>query len=274
MRFSRDYELLVRRGARSVSIGPPFRIQFEAQKSTSGFGLNKLTGKVFGLGKETRHMFIKSVEESVRIPVTLRVGYAGRIGTVFSGDMNRGSLKLSKDGYEASFECFDGGFDYFNSYTAKSVTGRQSSLDAVLEDMPNTRKGAITSGEELVRPKILIGSSYQLLNDMAGPEESFFIDEGRANLIKNSEVIGSYVPLVDSSTGLISTPEREFSLVTFETLLNPYIKIGGRVKLVSSVVPQYNGTYRVDTITHKGDNEGSEWSQKVTGVQVKDVVQL
>ena len=62
------------------------------------------------------------------------------------------------------------------------------------------------------------------------------------------------------------------SKVTFSTLMNPFIKIGGRVNLSSKVAPHLDGIYRVDSIVYNGDNRGQDWKQDCTGFLVNSGV--
>lgn len=249
---------------RELTITNPFRIQFEAVKSIAGFGLNKLNAKLYGLAERNRDYFVKDVEQRKFLRLELSAGYSGNVKKIFTGDLHRGSNKLTKDGFETSFECFDGGFDYINSYTSRTVVGKQNTVNAILQDMPNTQKGKVKDFPQLVRPKVLMGASSKLLEDFTGPGESFYIEDGRVNIIKNGEIVTTLIPVVNSDTGLIGTPEREFSRVTFETLMNPSIVPGGRVELRSQVASHLDGTYRVDSVTYTGDTEGNDWKQKVT----------
>ena len=62
------------------------------------------------------------------------------------------------------------------------------------------------------------------------------------------------------------------SFIIAETLMNPSIKCGGQVLLISSVTA-LNELYRVDTIEFKGDYRGNDWGQtlylrKSTGFKV------
>lgn len=249
---------------RELTITNPFRIQFEAVKSIAGYGLNKLNAKLFGLSERNREYFVKDAEQRKFLRLELSAGYRGNVKKIFTGDLHRGSNKLTKNGFETVFECFDGGFDYINSYTARTVVGKQNTVNAILQDMPNTDKGRVGDFPQLVRPKVLMGASSKLLEDFVGPDERFYIEDGRVNIIKNGEVVTTLIPAVNSRTGLIGTPEREFSQVTFETLMNPSIVPGGRVQLESTVAAHLNGTYRVDSMTYTGDTEGNDWKQKVT----------
>jgi len=100
---------------------------------------------------------------------------------------------------------------------------------------------------------------------MVGPGETWYIDNEQLFVIKDTEVTSGLKPVVSAETGLISTPTRDSSLVTFETLMNPTVKIGGLASLKSATAPHLDGIYRIETISYSGDNYGDAWTQTCTG---------
>ena len=265
MRFNRVYTFRALADNRELEVTEPFRIQFDALKSVTGFGLNKLRAKLYGLGESARSIFIKTPEQQRIVRVELLVGYAGQRSRIFSGNLHRGDVQLTADGYVVTIECYDGGLDYFNAYTSRTIRGKDNAIDAIISDMPNTVRGKVRQPETLTRPKVLVGRSYELLEDLTAPQDRMYVDDGKVFIIGPDDVTSEYIPVVSPETGLMNTPEKEFSRVTFDSVLNPYVRIGSRVELISVVTPQYNGTYKVDTIAYKGDLEGEDWRQTITG---------
>lgn len=246
-------------------IRPPIRIQFDAVKSTAGFGLNKLKCKVYGLAKEKRGILTKDFEQQKVVNIRLSVGYGTDLKMIFSGQLQRGANQLTNEGYVSDFECFDGGVDYFTAVTSTTVLGKNNAINSVISNMPNTSKGKITGQPDLVRPRVLVGVCSKLLEDLTSDEEQFFVDNGAVNITKQDEVISNQIPEVNESTGLIDTPTKDASKITFTSVLNPFIVIGGRVNLESAVDTRLNGVIRIETIGYKGDFEGNDWRQECTG---------
>jgi hypothetical protein len=58
--------------------------------------------------------------------------------------------------------------------------------------------------------------------------------------------------------------ERQQQKVTFSTLLNPSIRLGGLCRLNSELIDYVNDVYKVQQIEYKGDTRGADWSQKIT----------
>lgn len=266
MRFNRDFELVAGIDGQEVIVRPPMRISFDSQKSVSG-GLNKATVKIYNLQEKNRRILAKDPEEIKRIPIVLSVGYKDSIEIVFKGTVHKGENSRSSTDHITTIECLDGGFDFINSFTSKTVKGKSLAIDACLADMPNTAKGKVTSQNKLIRPKVLVGNSMKIIEQQLNDGESWFIDDEKLNIIKDDEVVSSYTPLISSRTGLINTPQRQNQKVTFDTLMNPTIKIGGKVQLESKNAPHLNGVYKVESMGYKGDNYGTDWSQSVTGIK-------
>lgn len=271
MRFDRDYELSVTANGRTFVVRPPIRIAFDADKSISG-GLNKMNCQIDNLEERKRLALVKDREQTqINIPFSLKVGYKGsaenpgKLDLIFKGTLHLGSNRREGPDIVTTLESLDGGVDFLNSFTAQTVKGGEKAIEAILADMPNTQRGKITERPTLTRPKVLLGNSAKLIEELVGPGEAWYIDNEQLFILKEDEVVSSFIPLVNAATGLISTPERENKLVTFSTLINPSIKIGGRAKLTSTTAPHLDGTYRIETINYAGDNYGKDWMQTCTG---------
>lgn len=263
-RFSRNYVLVVVVDGRNVVITPPIQIVFDAAKSIRG-GLNKMNIQITNLAESKRLSLVKDAEQIKIMPIGLSVGYQDHIELIFKGTVHTGSNSRQGPDLLTSLECLDGGEDFLHSFTSRTVEGGRRAIDAVREDMPNIGTGKITARPTLTRPKVLVGNSARLIDDMVGPGETWYIDGEQLYVIKDDEVTSMLKPVVSADTGLISTPTRDSSLVTFETLINPTVKIGGLASLRSATAPHLDGIYRIETIAYSGDNYGSAWTQTCTG---------
>ncbi len=265
-RFKRDYELTIQvSGAQAVIVRPPLRISYTGNKSVVG-GLNKFTIRIYNLKPSNRLALTKDAEQIKRIPLSFRVGYEDTLQLLFKGTVHRGQNFREGADMVTELECLDGGFDFLNSFTAQTVKGGQRAVDAILGDMPNTGVGKITTRPVLIRPKVLVGASAKLIDQVVDEDESWYIDDEKLYIIKAGEVISSFIPVVRASTGLLNTPTREQSKITFDTLLNPTLKIAGLCRLISTSAPHLDGVYKIDTMGFAGDNYGAKWGQSITGL--------
>lgn len=263
-RFNRSFRLVVQvDNGRAVEVVPPMRIAFEATKSLAG-GLNKMTVRAYNLKESNRLALVKDAEQRNRIPISLSVGYEKALQLLFKGTVHRGSTSREGPDFVTELECLDGGHAWVTGFTSATVKGKDRAIEAIRQGLPEIGRGKITAQDPITRPRVLVGASGKLLNEVINDDESWYIDEEKLYIIKGDEVVSRFIPVVNAQTGLLNTPTREQSKVTFDTLMNPTIKIGARCQLVSTTAPHLNGVYRTETIEYKGDNYGSNWFQTVS----------
>ena len=263
-RFERDYELTVQvTSGEAVVVRPPMRVSFSANKSAVG-GLNKLAVQIYNLTPTHRLALAKDAEDPKRIAISFRVGYKDSMQLLFKGTIHRGTNAREGADFVTELECLDGGHDFLTGFTSATVKGKALAVDAVLADLPNTGKGKLTTLTDTTRPIVLVGPPARLLDRLVGGGETWYVDDEKLYILKDREVVSNFIPVVNAATGLLNTPTREASKVTFDTLLNPTLRIGGLCKLESISAPQMDGIYKMESIGYNGDNYGAVWSQSVT----------
>lgn len=269
-RFGRDYELVITLNTgEAISIKPNIRVQFDVVKSVDG-GLNSCRIRVYNLSKDKRKKLIKEdTDSNTKMPFLLKAGY-NKIETLFKGFILESYSEKSGTDIVTTIVAMDGLVDAQGSYTSTTVK-KGDAINVILKDMPTTTRAKISDRPVLQRAKVLVGNSLKLVENNLKDDETYFIDEGKLYIIKQNEVISDFVPLVNNATGLLLTPKKKKYEVTFNTLLNPSIKIGGLVKLESILAENLNGTYKVLTITYRGDSQGTDWSQEVICVRLNEV---
>ncbi len=272
-RFNRNYKVEIQLKGFDFIILPPLRIQFGCVKGM-GRSVNKLTLKIFNLTKAKRDALVKDAEDRTYIPFTLWVGYGDDLGIMFKGSVHIAKTERSGTDLITTIESLDGGHDFLNSFTSKTVKNKGVAVDEILKDMPNTLAGKITKQNALIRPKVIVGNSVKMIEDQLNDGESYFIEEEKLYIMKEDEYIGSFIPLVRADTGLINAPTRQEKKVTFTTLTNPTLKVGGLCELESVYSPHLNGTYKIEYIEYKGDTYGTDWNQNVTAYSAQGLKRL
>lgn len=288
-------------GNQAVIIEPPITVSFKALETVDKKSLGKLSVSINGLKPSTRLQLLKSEDEEKYIPVRLEVGYDGKLRQVFQGSVKSGAVKREGAIHIVSLECEDGGHDYINAFTSRTVRGKDQVVDSVLQDMPNTKKGSVTKQQALIRPKVLVGSSSKILTDTLASDESFFIKDERVHILKANEVTSGNIPVVNARSGLLNTPQAtkisaqddggkkakmptnepdtdpagkkdtdsstlaksSKGQIVFDTKLNPMLVIGGLCAVESVTNPALNGVYKIYQIETSGQNNGAAWYQKV-----------
>lgn len=271
-RFLRDYSLTIGIGAQAVTIKPPFRIVFSADKSDKA-DLNKMTLKIYNLNDDKRRKLVRDGDKvnSGYFPLQLMVGYQDRVETIFRGSVDEAGSAREGAEFVTTLTCMDGGHDFLNSFVSTSVTSKVAAIDAALGTMPNTSKGKIGAQKDITRPKILVGNSMAVVADMLDPDQRWFIDDERLNILGGNEVVSGYIPVVSAETGLIVV-ESEKESISATTFMNPSVKVGGLFQLISVVSPHLDGIYKVSQITYSGDFDGADWSQKITATIAENYV--
>lgn len=259
-RSERYYELTIG----DMLIVPPINVAFSADKSIEG-GIGKLNVTVYNLNKSHRMQLEKDAEDQKYIPLQFKAGFIGQINTFFIGNVHTGRNYRNGADIITELECLDGGFDYLNSFTAKTVTTSEEALTALLDDMPHIERGKIKPLKDIIRPKVMLGPSVELLDSFLNEGDNWFIDGERLHILAENETVSETAPVISPQTGLLETPEREQTLVTVKTLFNPAILIGGPFELRSEIAPYMNGLYKVKTLNASGEYDGSTWEMTVTG---------
>lgn len=261
-RFGRDYELnILFPNGDLVTILPEINIDFESEKSIQG-GLNTSKIQIYNLEENKRNRLVKDIEDTkTKIIIELKAGYS-KLETIFKGDLIEGNSTRKGADIITTLEIQDGLFDLQNSFTSKTVRGKIT--DEILKDMPNTEKGKISSEPTLLRPRVLVGNSLKLIEENLNKDETYYIDNGTLNILKTNEITSDYAPVVSAETGLIDTPKKSMNEISFKTLLNPQLRIGGLCELISTLDKRLNGLYKIVTIKTSGSYQGSNWEQEVT----------
>jgi len=280
-RFLRSYKLTVTTETGSVIISDPLKISFSCNKSISG-GLNSSTINIYNIAQKSRELISKErFQTDKRIKVTLDVGYGDRSETIFKGTV-LSAISL-RDGADivTEIEATDGGEALEKSFVTKVIDAGVDKVEEIVDELTGVAKGKVTAKVVNTRPIVIVGNAVEELRK-ASRENGyiFYIGEEKCHVIKSDEVIFEQVQIVKASTGLINTPTREGLNVVFNTVLNPAIKVGGKVKVESEVDKRdakeggVNGIYVVTSMNIQGDNYGDLWNQTITakpfGVNIGD----
>ena len=154
------------------------------------------------------------------------------------------------------------------SHTSITVTKRKDAIEKLIADMKGITTGYVPELGEFKRPVVMTGSTFRLIEQLLNKGDRYFIDNEQFFIIRKGETLETNVPIISPETGLLDTPEKKASVMTFSTVINPEIKLGGSINLKSTTAKHLNGSYRVETIQYKGDFSGSDWSQTCECVAV------
>lgn len=294
----RKVGLIVSSGDKGLDLSE-MRIRFRTQNADVN-APNTAWIRVYNLSDSTANKVQKEFEQ-----VSLQAGYqSGNFGIIFSGQ-----IMQTKRGREDALNSYveimaaDGDLAHTYGFVNQSIKAGSTSQDrfnamtkALKEKGVTVNSGASQAlsptGGVLARGKVLFGLAAPHLNtlcDTAGA--SWSIQNGVLQIIPTKGYRAGEAVVINAATGMVGVPEVTQDGINVQTLLNPLIAIGGRIKLdnrslnqttVNNPVgyPTYNspppmyantnsdGIYRVLVAEHSGDTRGEEWFTDITSLSL------
>lgn len=256
-KFQRNYRLLVEtQNGEIIEIDPPFTMEFDIQRNVLQ-STNVGSVRVYNLAKETRRKIYKDdFTYDVYLKFQLMAGYGATMPTIFKGNLKRAwSVREGVD-FITTIEGFDGGDALINSQineAFKSGTPTNKVMETILASFQNRNVsiGAIGSFPgTLPRGNSVSGNSADLANALS--KGGFFVDLEKAYCLNDSECIAGSLLVINSDSGLLGTPVRDKTTLTFDILFEPRILIGQLITLDSITGDNFNGDYRVISVKHRG----------------------
>jgi hypothetical protein len=230
------------------------------------------------------------IEEGNRI--IIEAGYEGeQYGIIFDGSILQ-PIRDKEEGttYKLTLTSLDGdrffNDGFINASYVKGMTKRKIT-EALATDASNPAQlGNISQGlesSELTRGKVVFGLSRDYLRQVAQSNNAtFYIDNGKVNIVKAEDIDSDSIIELSPQSGLIGTPTQNESGVTIKCLLNPRITVNklvhidNRLVRENQIAPVFtkdlqkpsapiirnldnDGIYRVIKVTYSGDTRGDEW---------------
>lgn len=293
--FGRFGQLVVSKGGKGLDISN-LRFRFEVRASDVETP-NTLVVRVYNLSEETVNSIIKEFDT-----VTLTAGYEnGNKGNIFQGD-----IKQFYFGRERNVDRFleiragDGDRAYNNAiinqtFPAGTTDAQELSAIAAAMNIPvaETAEGFLATGGILPRGKTRWGMARAQMAELAKKNDCrWSIQNGVITLVPNTGYLPGQAVDINSSTGMIGTPEQTDNGIIVRCLLNPAIKIGQAVHInnrdinqatiKSQMWPSYlsqyypatvtnDGLYRVLVAEHFGDTRGSgggDWATELVCLDI------
>jgi hypothetical protein len=219
--------------------------------------------------------------------VLFNAGYVGNYGLVFKGNIKQ--IITGRESATDTFinlNCGDGDRAYnfaVTNQTIKSGVTPQAQLNAALTTMSTMGISQGYTGQlpgvALPRGKVIYGNSRDSLKKLADTYGfTWSVQDG--NLVFLSQ--GTYLPnqavVITSKTGMIGTPQQTTEGIDVKTLLNPNLKVHGRVQLNNASIAKMkidfwtpgspantpspisrDGMYYALVVEHSGDTRDKEW---------------
>lgn len=250
--------------------------------------------RIYNPAEQTRKTIIKEYDK-----VLLQAGYQSNTGVIF-----RGTVKQFKFGKENNVDsyldllCADGDLGYnfgiINKTFAAGSTTKQRLQDgakAMDFTVDTTAADEVLLGGVLPRGKVAFGLARSMIRDLSRSNSArWSIQDNTVIVIPLDGYLPDNPVRINSATGMVGVPEATDNGIALRCLLNPLIKVGGRIQINNADVtatvvreqffPSYrsgptlvastenDGIYRVLVAEHAGDTRGQDWYTSITCLHV------
>lgn len=258
----------------TLTIALPFTMEFDITRNTLS-SANVASIRIYNLSANHRNQIRFNVMDTgIFQPITLQAGYGANLSTIFSGNITQAWSAREGQNFVTTIESFDGGYAFNNGQINQSFpsgTTNKTVITTVAQSLPNLTVGSIGSFPgKLARGNAVSGASAQVLNDLTGG--AFFVDASKVNCLGDNECVPGGLALIDDSTGLLDTPIRELTKLTFNMIFEPRLLAGQLVNLQSAEgaanLANFNGIYKVTGIKHRGMISGAVCGDALTSVEL------
>lgn len=232
--------------------------------------------------------------------VHLSAGYEGNTGTIFRGNIRRVRV-WRENGVDTvlSILAADGDRAYnFATVNATLAAGSrpadrvrvcQGSMEA-----KGTKAGYTPDlgGQPLPRGKVMYGMARQYMRDEARDTGTdWSIQDGKVQMVSRKGYLPGEAVVLTHETGLVGSPEQTQDGISVRCLLNPRLRVGGRIKINNSSVKTMqtplkmaagqqaarldaDGFYRIIKVEFRGDTRGTDWYADMVCIGIDDTARL
>ena len=268
----------------------PMRIVFKTKKSDAQTP-NTAEIRVYNLAPETA----KKIRQEFKT-ITLQAGYEANYGVIFTGN-----IKQVRFGRESGTDTYidiaagdgDDAYNFAVVNTTLAAGAKQSDqISAAGNAMAGRGVGvgyvAETGAQALPRGKVMYGMARDYLRQSAeASETTWSVQDGKLQIVSLTGTLPNQAVKLNSKSGLVGTPEQTNDGIKARCLLNPLLKIGGKMQIDEKDVAEAklpdtekdstankpadissDGVYRVLTIEHSGDTRGNDWYSDIVCLDV------
>jgi hypothetical protein len=256
-KFGRRYTLRVgTQNGGTLTITLPFTIEFDITRNTLT-SANVCQIRIYNLSLKNRNQLRFNASDYGQFRrVELFAGYNDNPPKIFDGNVSQAWSVREGVNFITQIECYDGGFAFVNGASNTQFPAGVAQRDVILglmTDLPNVTPGVVGCYPgTLSRGNTYSGNTTQILGELTGG--GFFVDNGKANALGTNEYIAAVngTTLINSQSGLLGTPVLEQTIVRFDMIFEPGLNAGHRITLDSITEANFNGSYKVTGVKHRG----------------------
>lgn len=219
--------------------------------------------------------------------VVLQAGYEANLGVIFDGNIKQARFGR-ENGTDTYIDIAAGDGDDAYNYAVVNTTlaagaSQRDQINAAASPMSErgVKPGYIgeTGETKLARGKVMYGMARDYMRQSAeASDTTWSIQDGKLQFVPNTGVLPNQAVVLNSKTGLVGQPEQTNDGIKARCLLNPMLKIGGKVQINEKDVAQAkladtskdaqankpadiaaDGFYRLLVVEHSGDTRGNDW---------------
>ncbi|MCX2589732.1 hypothetical protein OQ435_16295 [Proteus penneri] len=260
--FGRQLKLVIGSDKQSLEI-TNLRVTFEVKKTLTPEP-NPAVIRIYNLCASHRNLLTS--KEFNR--ASLSVGYE-ELRQIYAGDIVEANTLRDGEDFISELICGDGFKAYTSSVVNKTLSAGKSDAEIMKE---STQSMGIETGvvdllkdRQLPRGKVMFGDPRELLHKIAKNNDAqWSIQDGQMTVLPKDKVLADNEGFVLSQeTGMVGSPEKTDDGLSLTCLCNPSLRIGGLVR-VQSIMPEYNGDYKITELSHEGDFLGDDWYSQIT----------
>lgn len=271
--FGRTIKLNIGNASESVQI-TSLRVAFSVEKTLTSEP-NPAVIRIWNLNASNRNLITSKIYNRLSLSVAYR---EDELRLIYTGDITD-TITL-RDGVDFITEmtCGDGHAAYTRAGLNKTLQAGASDADILAEA---TKSMGLESGvadlpENRVMPRgrVLTGNARDIMHKIGKNNNAdWSVQDGQMTVLPKDKVASDNDGFILSQeTGMINSPEKTDEGLQITCLCNPALRIGGLVR-VESIIPEYNGDYKITELAHAGDLLGNDWYTKLvcTGGQFTQV---
>ena len=251
--------------------------------------------KVYNLSEATMS---KMRKEFTR--VVLQAGYQSNYGIIFDGNI-RGTRIGRDNGTDTWLEIVAADADRAYNFATVNTTLAAGSTPADRVKACQQSFASKGAGEAshvpdlgstmLPRGKVMYGMARKFMRTEATSADcSWSFQDGKLQLVKTTGYLPGEAVVLTHETGLIGTPEQTNEGIKVRCLLNPRLRIGGRIKLDNKSIQKaktelkivaqrppkidHDGFYRILKVEFTGDTRGNDWYADMICIGIDDTSRL
>ena len=279
MKFQRAFWMQVQGQSQTWTFQSPLTLELEIERGIWQ-SLSNGTFRIYNLADSTRSDIYQDwLEQGDFRQITVRAGYRSwttapgpmvpivnqavslqALPVIFLGNIKQAYSQREGSSWVTTIAAWDGGYGVTEGNMSEDQTTDiplNDIVDQIISAMPHVSLGYLDPSLTLsnYRGVALQGSPWTKLCQLADSlYADVFIDLEKVYMVaKGSAVpnISGGLGTISPAQGLLDTPMKQKSIVSFTMLFEPRVKVGQAVVL-QSIETVNNGTYTVGGISHNG----------------------